>query len=130
MLSRVEARAETFALVSRPSASPTAVKHYKYSRFSGFPTRWRRGRLAAPRRRNAGLQFGHLRATASLVDTTSPPRRGELVRQAIQHAEHGFHAVAREERKRRCAQRADGIGNDVLGGRKEADRHPEHRAKH
>ena len=57
------------------------------------------------------------RATASLVYTTSPPRRGDLVRQAVQHAEHGFHAVAGEERKRRYAERADGIGDDVLGGR-------------
>ena len=35
-----------------------------------------------------------LRATASLVDTISLPRGGELVRQAIQHAEHSLHAVA------------------------------------
>ena len=61
---------------------------------------------------------------------TSPSRGGELVRQAIQHAEHGLYAVAGEERKRWCAERADGIGDDILGGREKADRHSEHRAKH
>lgn len=53
-----------------------------------------------------------------------------MVRQAIQHAEHGLHAVAGEERKRRCADRANGIGDDILGGREKADCHSEHRAKH
>jgi hypothetical protein len=64
------------------------------------------------------------------MDTTSLSRRGELVRQAIQQAEHDLYAVAGEERERRCAERADGIGEDILGGREKADCHSEHRAKH
>jgi hypothetical protein len=38
----------------------------------------------------------------SLWNTASLPRGGELLRQAIQHTEYGFNAVAGEERQRRC----------------------------
>ena len=39
---------------------------------------------------------------ASLWNTASLPRGGELLRQAIQHTEYGLNAVAGEERQRRC----------------------------
>jgi hypothetical protein len=41
---------------------------------------------------------------ASLWNTASLPRGGELLRQAIQHAEYGFNAVAGEECQRRCPE--------------------------
>ena len=37
-------------------------------------------------------------------NTASLLREGELLRQAIQHAEYSFNAVAGEERQRRCPE--------------------------
>ena len=58
-----------------------------------------------------------------------------MLRQAIQHAEYGFNAVAGEERQRWCTERADGIGNDLLGSvaagaGEKADRYSKHCAEH
>ena len=41
---------------------------------------------------------------AGLWNTASLPRGGELLRQAIEHLEYGFNAVAGEERQRRCPE--------------------------
>jgi hypothetical protein len=46
-----------------------------------------------------------IHGNADLVcGTASLPRGGELLRQAVQHAEYGFNAVAREECQRRCPE--------------------------
>jgi thiamine biosynthesis lipoprotein len=42
-----------------------------------------------------------------LADTASLLRGGELLRQAIQHSEYCFNAVAGEERQRRCPERLE-----------------------
>src|SRR6516162_1104716 len=60
---------------------------------------------------------------------------GELVRQAVQHAEHGFDAVAGQECKRRCAKRADWRTNHLLSSVaiaacEKADRHSKNSAEH
>jgi hypothetical protein len=41
---------------------------------------------------------------ATEQNTASLLRGGELLRQAIQHAEYGFNAVAGEKRQRRCPE--------------------------
>lgn len=51
-----------------------------------------------------------------------------------QHMEHGFNGVTGEECKRRCPERADGIGNHLRGGGvgagEKADCYSEDRAKY
>ena len=73
--------------------------------------------------------------SCQLADTASFLRGGELLRQAIQHSEYCFNAVAGEERQRRRPERADRIGNDLLGSvaagaGEKADRYSKHRAEH
>jgi hypothetical protein len=81
---------------------------------------------------NSFLYFSRSRSRSAInaaEASFSLPRRGELLRQAIQHAEYGFNAVAGEERQRRCPERGDGIGIAAGAGEK-ADRHSKHRAEH